>query len=108
VKLIYRIFSFLRPKDAAYFIDKFSAIDESLWITNSFQDDFGRACALGHCNDGEGEMLRQLFTKHGYPLISINDGDDREFRQANPKARVLAALNSILTGKKRTASFYYR
>lgn len=77
-----------------YFIDKFSAIPDELWITGNFRDKKGRCCAIGHCSiEGEGLALVDIF---GVGSSScINDGGDPRFQQPTPRARILAALEMV-------------
>jgi len=84
--------------DVNYFIKKFEAIPEELWAINSFQDELGRYCALGHCGYGlnaetsEGATLNKLL---GWVTIAINDGRHKKYPQPTPKQRILAALHDI-------------
>ena len=82
-----------------YFIDKFTAIPDEQWTVGIFTDSEGRHCALGHCGAPLGyewPILSDLVGRATQSCISnINDGKDPNFQQHTPKARVLAALNSI-------------
>ena len=100
--------------DVDYFLKKFEAIPDDLWLIGTFQrtDEAGviRRCALGHCGgDGDGKYpemtneyiaLKRIFTYadflgKAFYVTTINDGNDPRFQQPTPKARVLAALNHI-------------
>ncbi len=95
--------------DTQYFIDKFSAIPEELWITGEFQnpDKPCQRCAYGHCGcddmsdeNEEANCLDRLFRDHGLRVPPVNDGekarDSGEFwKLPTPKARILAALESF-------------
>ena len=83
-------------EQARYFIKKFDAIPDRNWTTDNYQN--GDAyCSMGHCgesNNGRSEESR-LFANlffGGPNVININDGDSKEYQQATPKARILAAL----------------
>ena len=82
-----------------YFIDKFTAIPDEQWTTGFFTDKEGRHCALGHCGAPSGYEWRALSELVGRAtqscISNINDGKDPNFQQLTPKARILAALNSI-------------
>lgn len=103
--------------DVNYFIKKFQAIPEELWVTNvytSLENDSAH-CAMGHCgvNDSqilnaESNALAELFNLHlgfeepfgpqivndypaTYPAISFLDRE----RDNTPKKRIMAALYKI-------------
>lgn len=105
-----------------YFIKKFEAIPEPLFIKNDIGTLGGPRCANGHClgmgsySSDEGEGLKQLFLKlkvtfrnvsasylnadldnWGYSRIAeqINNGNAIEYQQPTPKQRILAALYDI-------------
>lgn len=93
--------------DADYFIEKFEAIPDNLWICCTLGN-YGEAhCALGHCGASanlewseqpkEVQALDGLFRGFGdYNTVTrINDGDNPHYQQSTPKARVLAALIDI-------------
>lgn len=96
-----------------YFIDKFTAIPDERWTTNSLEYK-GACCALGHCGvrdwipTDESRALIALFTTLNLryneddhmlteePVWRVNDTNVRgRYPQATPKARILAALNDI-------------
>jgi hypothetical protein len=99
--------------DAAYFIKKFKAIPDMLWVIGSFKNCNGACCALGHCGvrefstfdttSEEAKCLIRLFSlkdeKLGLVSLSriatINDGVFNTFIGSTPKMRVLSALESI-------------
>lgn len=103
-----------------YFIKKFEAIPEDLWITGSdgWKLINGKGCALGFCKPEDLEQAISdifwenrilLFEKYGYPSQGVSCQRDYELvycindallpeldRQSNtPKARILAALYDI-------------
>lgn len=104
-----------------YFIKKFEAIPEELWIAGHLHWE-DKSCANGHCGmknysapTEESMALREVFKSlqvtplstscyeheiHGskyYSLIAlnINDGHVKEYQQPTPKQRILAALYDI-------------
>ena len=95
----------------AHFQKKFTAIPENKWITESYIDDKGACCALGHCGErlsfnknvigtvtGESEALDNLLMREEFDFISvatINDGHSELFQQNNPKLRILSVLEKI-------------
>jgi len=96
-----------------YFINKFKTIPEEQWCTGwyfSFDKKTGQLqhCALGHCNasakgsSSEAEALQRLFLRHlrvGVEYVNDNPlSGYHNYRQATPKARVLAALEDIPNG----------
>lgn len=93
-----------------YFINKFEAIPECLWLEREFRRG-QMACVMGHCADVQEERnaLEDLFKLHSH-LFSpveiyghgawyfeqmVNNGDDPKYQQPTPKARILAALHDI-------------
>lgn len=83
-----------------YFIKKFSAIPEELWMTGDFTDGT-RYCVLGHCGERddimvtrESRALRLLF-KTGPVVGPVFTNDDAIELGPTPKTRVLAALRRI-------------
>lgn len=107
-----------------YFIKKFEAIPENLWLSFDQGNWGGPCCALGHCRASsdnvsgdstpEGEALQDLFYKNGlrvrnalfemqyitpggqFPAVAfINNGLVLEYAQRTPKQRILAALYDI-------------
>lgn len=83
-----------------YFIEKFEAIPEELWITGHYTDNDGRYCALGHCGlrtrmliCQESDALQTLLPHTQY----INDDRHPSYKQPTPKQRILAALRDKLT-----------
>lgn len=89
--------------DVDYFIKKFEAIPEELWIMcYAFID--GKCCALGHCGvrennssyteTDESSAISSLFGSRTM-VWKINDGADYKYRQPTPKQRILAALYDI-------------
>lgn len=111
--------------DVNYFIDHFSRIPESQWCINSVMGPKGAKCANGHCGMTDyhdytemSQSLARLFTDvvvhnvhngtlmyespteyyyGGFSMIAawINDGGVKEYQQATPKERILAALKDI-------------
>jgi hypothetical protein len=79
-----------------HFKNKFKAIHANRWTVGRYSAG-DKCCALGHCGfpnlSREGEALQALFKEHGLSVVEVNDGHNRNYRQANPKARILAALN---------------
>lgn len=91
-------------KTASDFITKFSTIPEKNWTTNKYTDGNGRCCAYGHCGltgtsgeymNTEASDLCTLFKTAGMSVASINDGEVKQFPQATPKQRILAALEYL-------------
>lgn len=102
------------PKyDAAYFIAKFEAIPEEMWMTDDFTDSDGRCCARGHCGERsdrdtkEAKSLVSISRRHiGFNAVAyINDARahscllphelkaiEKYMAQTTPKQRVLAWL----------------
>lgn len=82
-----------------YFIKKFSAIPENMWIVGSFGSPGRPRCALGHCLDNtkEVESLQNLMKNFACYATSINDNKDSKYQQSTPKQRILAALYDIKT-----------
>jgi len=105
-----------------YFIKKFEAIPEKMWITLNRGALGTPRCALGHCYNGvnghaEEEALSKLFIENGLTYIEglnyesdkkyyirpgkgpavalINNGMIHEYQQPTPKQRILAALYDI-------------
>lgn len=84
-----------------YFINKFSAIPDSLWCVGILTGINGQHCAIGHCmNTGkfpyEDTSLRILLdTSMDRRTVRINDGLDAAYQQPTPKARILAALADL-------------
>lgn len=96
-----------------YFINKFSAISDDMWISGSLNN--GRACcALGHCgvleqnigeegeiNHSEGEALAILLSivhpsNNNFAVVyKLNDGYLTKYPQPTPKERILAALYDV-------------
>lgn len=89
--------------NAQYFIDKFTAIPDDKWITGQLFNSRGQCCVLGHCGERRGvyettpesEAIRALFSKHYMRPDDVNDSSFGMFKQATPKARILAALEYI-------------
>lgn len=103
-----------------YFIDKFSKIPDSKFISGLQCDNKGNHCAYGWCatkfyysssgnghETEEGQALTKLFTipelqyldlageiPEGMPA-RINNGDHPKYQQPTPKQRILAALNDV-------------
>lgn len=84
-----------------YFIKKFEAIPDDLWCTGDYQR--GKAhCAFGHCGDESTEegswlnsLIREGISQRFGIVPDINDGRHPMFKQATPKARILAALHAV-------------
>ena len=92
----------MKKYDAAYFIEKFTAIPARFWTTKNYRDG-NRYCALGHCGERsnagakvEANALAELFTSKNLMVTYVNDGHSHLFKQKTPRGRVLAALRSIL------------
>lgn len=98
--------------DVNYFIKKFEAIPEDLWITGLYYSrDRSGFCALGHCGvteidrTEEADALESLFISNLRDIqkvhikvrlvASINDGLIDKYKQPTPKKRILAALYDI-------------
>lgn len=99
-----------------YFINKFEAIPENKWCTNTFDNGVSK-CALGHCMDRnhtnfsisqklygtiygeEFAAIVKLFEKEGengnFTIAHINDGSYNKYKQSSPKQRILAALHDL-------------
>jgi hypothetical protein len=92
--------------DVDYFINKFSAIPDNLWITQVLTG-WGAHCALGHCDvtethlmvglPDEARVLAELLggDERWQNVATINDGEDARYTQPTPKARILAALADV-------------
>lgn len=86
-----------------YFIEKFSNIPDEMWTEGMYADKEGRRCALGWCGmtghfqsqTEESAELNKVFGKIRGITWQISDGHDPRFQQPTPKARILAALESI-------------
>lgn len=77
--------------DIQYFIDKFENIPHNEWKINGFGID-NKHCALGHCKDPqERQAFLHLFSKD-YLITRINDGEHPNYKQNEPKNRILKAL----------------
>lgn len=85
--------------DVDYFLNKFEAIPEEKWKTNSWKDSGdGRMCAHGHCGRGKDALSQESLSLNrilGFKVIAINDGWDERYQQPTPKQRILAALMDI-------------
>lgn len=97
--------------DVDHFINKFSGIPDSKWVSGKFgEGDPGAPhCALGHCSEAtdvngvykttgdteEGHALSHLFATIGTMVPSVNDNRNPKYQQSTPKERILAALNDI-------------
>lgn len=85
--------------NAQYFIDFFEAIPDEEWTIEMFQDVDGKCCALGHCGWRNsvrtlpGEALVNIFGETS--IADTNDGENLEYPQTTPKARIMAALRDI-------------
>jgi hypothetical protein len=83
-----------------YFIKKFQAIPEDLWMTGQLQKD-GKRCAFGHCDPIQGYMckeglaLSKALQKPTLSIALINDGGHVSYKQPTAKQRILAALYDI-------------
>jgi hypothetical protein len=84
-----------------YFINKFNAISEDLWIQNVYSRGY-RHCALGHCkldvgiHSDEADALEDFLDNR---TAEINDNRHEHYTQGHPKERILAALNDVKNGK---------
>lgn len=107
--------------DVDYFINKFEAIPENMWLIGAQGYNRIEHCALGHCksNDGyygnsypsnsiEAKTLEYLFfnagiysclmtksNRNGWNIADVNNGDNPNYQQPTPKQRILAALYDI-------------
>lgn len=99
--------------DVDYFIRKFEAIPEDMWLIRSLGHYGGPRCALGHCigqespfsfkKDSESVSLTIVFQderiryllKNNRSIASINNGEHPNYQQSTPKQRILAALYDI-------------
>lgn len=105
--------------DVNYFIKKFEAIPEDLWITGLYYSlDRSGFCALGHCGvtkierTEEADALESLFISNLRDIqkvhiklrlvTSINDGLIDKYNQPTPKKRILAALYDIKKIQEKT------
>lgn len=79
------------------------------WTTDRFADENGAHCAYGHlgCKSGLGigstlrsRLFNNLGRKHGIMFTEVNDGHDNRFTGETPKARILAALDAIISKEK--------
>jgi hypothetical protein len=83
----------------SYFIEKFSAIPEEIWLINEYERN-GSKCAFGHCGMRDNNSLQSIpeaaaFVKILQMAAVINDGESSEYQQPTPKQRILAALYDI-------------
>lgn len=88
--------------DCQFFIDKFSKIPDELWCVGFTEDpyDSRKHCAYGWCGkrgvfSEQGEIIRNLFWLLRLQVAEVNDGDNADYQQATPKARILQALYDI-------------
>lgn len=99
-----------------YFIKKFEAIPEEMWISGIFFQN-GKSCANDHCGmrlnlleqeiiTTEAQGLQKVFSalpinvtdpSYGYSekAVHVNNGWSNEYKQPTPKQRILAALYDI-------------
>lgn len=86
-----------------YFIDKFEAIDEDLWITGNYELQ-GKCCAFGHCGiraddiTGNPNKTEEALALKGLTpdIVAINDGlNDLANYAPTPKQRVLKHLRAL-------------
>lgn len=85
--------------DVDYFIEKFEAIPESMWLVGDLGNHGGPRCALGHTihidnSTNETQALCMLFPG-SCDVLNINNGSHPDYQQSRPKQRILAALNDI-------------
>ena len=92
--------------DKQYFIKKFSAIPDELWMTGVPHSE-GKCCALGHCgyrieamHTEESQALMDLFGGF-FEITGVNDNsfcgsEDKRRTEETPKARVIAALKEMI------------
>lgn len=79
--------------DAKYFIKKFEAIPEEMWVAGEIVGPNFESCALGHCvMEGTDGYLSVLLK---YNAAEINDGEVERYQQDTPKQRILAALRDV-------------
>lgn len=86
------------PRTRDDFIAFFEAIPEDQWTDcGQFRDGQGRCCALGHLNREGAIGLGSLpqYQASNLSIVSINDGDDENYKQPTPKQRVLAFLRDL-------------
>jgi hypothetical protein len=90
-----------------YFIKKFEAIPEELWLVGSRGEGGADSphcahgwCALGNIDSLAGneengliEVFRPIM--NGYGVATINNGYNERYQQPTPKQRILAALYDI-------------
>ena len=91
--------------DVDYFITKFEAIPEELWMIEYFEEvqKDGRItrCALGHCGASDANYSEEAKTLNlllNYLVAGINDGANDRYQQPTPKQRILAALRDVKAG----------
>lgn len=87
-------------KTASDFKRFFEGIPAKKWCVKDIIDSKGRHCAIGHVDRIPAGFVRlsNIFSKHGIYLISaVNNGDDHRFKQRGPRARILAALDLIIS-----------
>lgn len=99
--------------DVDYFIQKFSAIPEELWCTQTYESQ-GQFCAYGHCGyrpySGEseraipecnalgnvfGDLLLPIRINDGEKASRSRDGKDYSVLGTTPKERIINALLKI-------------
>lgn len=91
--------------NAEYFLSKFEAIPEEMWIIKDFTNvDCTKHCAVGHCanwkngvgtSTSETKPLCRLFDLIKEYPTRVNDGESIHYPQPTPKLRILAALREI-------------
>lgn len=82
--------------DEDYFLAKWEAIPEDMWLVGSTGDSGGPRCVLGHTLNGqnvteETTALYEIFNPLHSSPATVNNGNDNRFKQPTPKERVIAA-----------------
>lgn len=84
--------------DVDYFIKKFKAIPKEEWCIETFSDQKGRYCALGHCGVNAGYITPEASALERilyFNVAEINDGIDTSFKGKHPRTRIVNALKQI-------------
>lgn len=93
---------------AREFRDFFAAIPDEKWSTDVYWTDGVQCCAYGHLGvrlvdgvtpefSGDAFEFRRLGAQHGIMWACVNDRWHADRQEPTPKARILAALDEIIT-----------
>lgn len=101
-------------RTAQEFRDFFAAIPDEKWCIHKFVNEHGQCCAQGHLGmtswgfvtpDARRlqNMFKEAFRERNFSSCcdwgvgSVNNGYTEDFQQPTPKARILAALDYIIS-----------